>query len=317
MDSLIYSLNVIVPIFIVVAVGYLLRYFLKPDDRSIGILNKLLFYVGLSCLVFCNIYDADLKSLFNPRLIVFCMVFVCIEVLLLFIVVPRLVKERKSVGAIIQAAFRSNFLLLGYPLAINMYGQAGAQPVALMLPFIIFIYNIFAVLCLIVFSESKKKFTLKDFWALMKGIFTNPLVVASILAVIAKLITLTIPYTIYKPVADMAGMASPLALLLLGMQLDFKHMSGNLRLSLPTAVVRLVIVPTAAVVAAVFLGFRGNELGAVFTIFASATAVSSYIMAYTYGSDYKLAGELVILTTILCPVTLFLGIFILKLFVLI
>jgi len=312
MDSLIYSLNVIVPIFVVVAVGYYLRYFLKPDDRFIGTLNKLLFYVGLSCLVFCNIYDADLKSVFNLRLIGFCLVFVCIEVLLLFIIVPRLVKERKSVGAIIQASFRSNFLLLGYPLAINMFGPVGAQPVALMLPFIIFIYNIFAVLCLTVFSEAKKKLTLTDFLRVLKEIFTNPLVVASILAVIVKLMTFTIPYTIYKPVSDMALIASPLALLLLGMQLDFKHMAGNLRLSLPTAVVRLLIVPILAVSAAVWFGFCGNELGAIFVLFASATAVSSYIMAYTLGSDYKLAGELVILTTLLCPFTLFIGIFVLK-----
>lgn len=317
MDSLIYSLNVIVPIFIVVGVGYFLRSFLKPDERFIGTLNKLLFYVGLSCLVFCNTYEADLKSFFNLRLIGFCLAFVCLEVLLLFVIVPRLVKNRKSAGAIIQASFRSNFLLLGYPLAISMFGIEGAQPVALMLPFIIFIYNIFAVLCLTVFSETPKGFTLKQLIKVIREIFTNPLVVASILAVIAKLMTFAIPYTIYKPVADMAGMASPLALLLLGMQLDFKHLTGNLRLSLPTAVVRLVIVPVFAVAAAVWLGFRGSELGAVFVIFASATAVSSYIMAYTLGSDYKLAGELVILTTILCPFTLFIGIFILKMLVLI
>jgi predicted permease len=45
---------------------------------------------------------------------------------------------------------------------------------------------------------------------------------------------------------------------------------------------------------------------------AAPVAVSSYIMAKDMNSDHVLAGQLVVLTTVLCGFTLFAGIYLLR-----
>lgn len=63
---------------------------------------------------------------------------------------------------------------------------------------------------------------------------------------------------------------------------------------------------------AILLGFRGPKLGALYILFAAPTSVTSYIMARDMKSDHILSGQLVILTTLLCGFTLFIGIYLLR-----
>ena len=70
--------------------------------------------------------------------------------------------------------------------------------------------------------------------------------------------------------------------------------------------------PTVMVTAAALLGFRGVALGIILVLFGAPTAVSSYIMAKNMDSDYELAGQILLLTTMMCLFTIFIGIFVLK-----
>ena len=80
---------------------------------------------------------------------------------------------------------------------------------------------------------------------------------------------------------------------------------GNLRLAGLATALRLVLVPAAFVAMGVWLGFRGEELGAILIVFCAPTAISSYVMAQNMGSDDELAGQLVLTTTLFSSVTIF------------
>ena len=73
-----------------------------------------------------------------------------------------------------------------------------------------------------------------------------------------------------------------------------------------------MVVPGITVLAAIAFGYRGVELGSVFIIFGGPAAVSSYIMAKEMKSDYQLASQILLISTLMSLFTLFLGIFILK-----
>ena len=76
--------------------------------------------------------------------------------------------------------------------------------------------------------------------------------------------------------------------------------------------VKTAVSPAVFIIPAILLGFRNEALTVIFVLFAAPTAVSSYIMAKNMRSDADLAGQILALTTVICPVTIFAGSFILK-----
>lgn len=73
-----------------------------------------------------------------------------------------------------------------------------------------------------------------------------------------------------------------------------------------------LVLPAAALSLAVWVGFRGGELGAVFILFMAPSAVSSYIMAKNMRSDSQLAAQILMGTTFVSPFTMCLGIYLLR-----
>ena len=68
---------------------------------------------------------------------------------------------------------------------------------------------------------------------------------------------------------------------------------------------RLVLVPGIFLTIGALLGFRGVEFAGLIGVFASSTAVASFTMAQQMGGDAELAGDIVVVTSALCPFTIF------------
>jgi predicted permease len=313
LDNLIFSFNVIMPIFLVIALGYFIKEIGLIDDRFINTAVKFNFRVGLATLLFENIYLSKLTSIINIKLMLF--VFLCISgsVFLLWIIVPLFIKDKKRASAMIHTIYRGNFVLLGVPMGMYMLGKSHMGPISILLPIAIPTYNFFAVLVLAAFDErgdksslgSKIKYTLLE-------IVENPLIIASFLGIIFQLFSIKLPLFLERTVSDVASLGTPLALITLGAQLEFKSVRENLKYSLIATAGRLVVIPFIVVTLAFLLGFRKYDLGAVFILFSAPSAVSCYIMAKEMNSDYKLTGDVVILTTFFSMFTIFIGIFLLK-----
>lgn len=313
LDNLIFSFNVIMPIFIVIALGYFIKEVGLIDDRFINTAVKFNFRVGLSTLLFENIYVSKLSDIANTKLMIF--VFLCIfgSVLVLWLIVPLFIKDRKRASAVIHTIYRSNFVLLGVPMGMYMLGKSHMGPISLLLPIVIPTYNFFAVLVLAAFDErgdksgirSKIKYTLV-------GIVKNPLIIASFLGIVFQLFSIKLPLFMERAVSDVASLGTPLALITLGAQLEFKSVKENLKYSITASVGRLIVVPCIVVTLAFLMGFRKYDLGAIFILFSSPSAISCYVMAEEMNSDYKLTGDVVILTTFFSMFTIFIGIYLLK-----
>jgi predicted permease len=108
----------------------------------------------------------------------------------------------------------------------------------------------------------------------------------------------------------MAKAASPLMLFLLGASFRFSSMKGQVRELIAVCVGRLIVIPAIFLTLAALLGFRGLDFVGLLCVFASCTAVSSFSMAQQMGGDADLAGNIVVMTSLLCSVTLFLWSFV-------
>ncbi len=313
MALFLYSFNTVVPLILVVAVGFFLKKLRMVDDAFISKANKVCFQVAFPLQLFHNIYAADFDAEFRPQLVLFTLLGVLATAILLCLIAPRFLKNRPTCGAWIQGVFRSNFLLLGLPLAINLFGADHVASISMLLPFVIMEFNFLAVVILTLFREPEqgKRQKLRVGRVLL-DVVKNPLIIASFIGMLFSIFQIPLPLFLGRAVEDLGKIATPFALLLLGGQFDWKRLRGNLRLASLATVLRLVLVPAVFVSLGVWLGFRGEELGAILIVFCAPTAISSYVMAQNMGSDDELAGQLVLTTTLFSSVTIFLWVTVLR-----
>ncbi len=312
MENFILCANIIFPIFAMVGLGYLLRVRGITNDNFIEVGTHILFYVMLPCSLFMNLYGSDFTAVFNPRLVLFVVVTHVAAVLLLSLIMPRFFHDRSQCGIVIQGAFRGNVILLGLPLAANMYGAAGMGPTSLVMAYSIPLYNILGVAVLSIFSadESDRKI---HWGEILLKILKNPLVVGTLVAVPFALFRIPLPEVVTDTISDIGGVASAFGLILLGAQIRFPSMRRN-RLPIAVAVViKLILFPVAVLALAVALGcFSAAELGAIFILVSAPMSISSFIMASSMGPDGELAGQMVFVSTVFSLFTLLGGLYLMK-----
>lgn len=309
MENLIISLNVVLPLFFSIALGYILKRFGMYDGATLKTLNKLVFKVFLPVYLFYSIYSADLSVAFNPKVMIFSVVGIFAWFLLLMLLVPLFEKNNAKRGVMVQAMFRSNFVLFGLPVAISLCGEDKIGITSLLMGVVVPIYNVLAVVTLEVFRGGKPSVR-----KILKGIATNPLIIASLLGVGFYLLKIELPYAVEKTVVDFGKIATPLALMALGGEFRFSKVKGDLRQLMVSVAGKLIICPLFMVTAGILLGFRNEILVPILLMSGAPTAVSSYTMAQQMGGDGELAGEIVVFTTGISILTIFIWVFVLKQF---
>jgi predicted permease len=175
-----------------------------------------------------------------------------------------------------------------------------------MVAVVIPVFNILAVVALERFRGGNNK---PDIFKLLKGVITNPLIIGCIIGIIFFILKIKLPYVAEKSVKDVASIATPLSIIVLGSEFEFADMKGNLRDNAVVVLARLIIVPLIIIPVAVCCGFSGEALACLLVIFASPIAVSSFAMAQHMEGDETLAVQVIAISSALCIVTLFLWIF--------
>ena len=307
MQNLVLSFNIIFPLFLLMVLGYFLKAVGMLDKTTLKKMNSIIFKAFLPCLIFYNVYTSEISDMFDKRLIIFSVASVVISFLVLIAVIPLIEKDNKKRGVIIQGIFRSNFVIFGIPLSMALYGDGIVGSAAVLIAIVVPVFNFLAVLSLEIFRGGRP-----DMVKILKGIVTNPLILSSLIGLLAMAVGLKLHSTLEKAIGDVSKITTPLALIVLGGSLDFGKIGGNAKQLAVSVIGRLVIVPCVFLPAAVYFGFRNAELAILLSLFASPTAVSSFTMAQQMGGDDELAGQIVVFNTTLCVITVFLWIFILK-----
>ena len=303
--DLIFSANVVVPIFLLIILGYFLTRIKLWDEHFLKVANQVCFKCLLPVLLFYNVATANIYEVFNLELIIYSCLCACLLCGVLFFIVPLFIKDKKRRGVMIQGTFRSNFLLFGVPLGLSIGGNEGAVLAAVVAAFYVPVINMLSVISLYVFSDSDKK----NLKSALLGIVKNPLIIGGVTGLIFSLIRNSIgfelPTMIDTTLSNIKSAATPLAFLILGGDLKFGNLFKNIKYSAMSVLGKVVLIPSVMLVLSSLLGFDKLEMAILIAIFATPNAVSSYAMARNYEADYELAGEIITLGTILSIFTMF------------
>ncbi|MBQ6613955.1 MAG: AEC family transporter [Clostridia bacterium] len=305
LNDLLFSANVVVPIFLLIMLGYVLTRIKLWDENFLKIANNLCFKCLLPVLLFHNVASANIFEVFNGKLILYaslCAIALCG---LLFLIVPIFVKDNKRRGVMIQGTFRSNFLLFGIPLGLSIGGDKGAVLAAVVASFYVPTINMLSVISLYAFSDAKGK----NIKSALLGILKNPLIIGGvsglIFSFIRNYIGFEIPTMLDSTLGNIKSIATPFAFLILGGDLKFGSMLRNVKFSIFSVLGKVVIIPALMLSLSALLGFDKLEMAILIAVFATPNAVSSYAMARNYEADHELAGEIVTLGTLLSIFTIF------------
>ena len=307
MENLILSFNVVLPLFLCILLGYFLRRIHMVDTPSLNTMNKLCFKVFLPIYLFNNIATTNLSAAFNAKLLAVAVCGLVGQFFLLMLLIPRVEKENSRRGVLIQAIFRSNFALFGLPVALSLCGTENIGPTSLLVGLTVPVFNILAVVTLESFRGGKPSVK-----KMLKGIATNPLIIASLIGIVFNLLEITLPSAVQKSVNDLGGMATPLSLVALGGSFTVSKVK-EYRKQLTIGVLgRLVLSPLLMVSIGILMGFRNENLIPLLIMSGAPTAVSSFPMAQQMDGDGELAAGLVVFTSALAIFTMFVWIFVLK-----
>ena len=310
MNNFLFSVNVVAPLFVLMATGYLARKIKFVSEPFLADLNKFVFKFCLPLMLFSDIWGSYKGDFSNTRLIFTSIIGTLIVIAISFFIVPLFIKKKGQRGSMIQGIYRSNFIIYGLPLATGMYGQESVITISMLMVIMIPLYNVAAVIILSTYSETgKHKITVKS---IVKDVVTNPLILGCTFGLLAGICQLKLPEFIHSPLNMFAAISTPLALFVMGGEFRFSRLGGDIMKVISATIARLVIVPLIAIVIFVMMGFRNVELSVLLCIFATPTAMASYIMSKNMGCDGQLSAQIVVLTTACSCFTIFLFIFVLK-----
>lgn len=312
MNNIFMALNVVFPTFFMMSVGVIVRKVKMVDDLSLVVMNRIVFRVFMSLLLFLNIYLTDIKELFNPsnlKLIILTTFSIFFMFFLAYFLYNIMTKDRDKLGVLIQATYRSNLILFGIPLILSIYDESKLGIVLLIITPIVPLLNIMGVILLEKY-QSKERSYKKLFVSILK----NPLIIAFILGLICLIFKIKIPKIILDTMITMSKVATPLAFVVLGATLKFENMLNNVKLIAVTNFMKLIIFPFITLTIALYLGFRNEYIVALLGVTASPTSVTSFNTVKEIGGDNKLAAEIVASSSVISILTLFFWVYFLKIF---
>lgn len=297
------ALGAVVPIFVLIGIGLIVRHAKLLTDIELKHMNRMVFKVFFFCMLFSNIYRADFADAYDPALMVFG--FLSISLLFVFSTIFAIFfdHDNRRRGAMAQAIARSNFVILGIPIVVNIFGDDGAIYPSMMIAVIIPIYNVASVLILETFRGHG--FSLLP---IITRIAKNPMIDGMIAGALCRLLPFPIPDPILKPLMQVGAATTPIALIILGASFT---MGGEAkapaeRRDLAACIIgRLLVAPAIILTMAGLLGFRGAEFVTLIAITTTPCAVASFTMAQQMDSDAVLAGNAVVISSALSCFTMF------------
>ena len=311
MENFIYSINVTMPIFLVMVIGYILKQIGMLNDNFVTVANKFNFKVTLPFMLFKDIAGADIKAVFDIKYVLFCAIVSTICFWVVWGTAKLLVRDKTIRGAFVQSSFRGSAAVMGLAFIQNIYGSSAMGP--LMIVSAVPLYNIFSVIVLTFEANDStgidKKAKIRQAGI---NICKNPIILSILAGLIVGLLGIQFPTLVNKTVSNVAQMATPLALITIGAGFEGRKALAKIAPTMAASMIKLVLQPLVFLPVAAWMGFSGEKMIAILIMLASPTTPSCYIMAKSMNNDEVLTASVIVTTTLMAAFTLTGWIFLLK-----
>jgi len=308
LENLFFIAKVVLPVFLLVIVGVALKLIKIVDEPFIKVSSQFVYRVSLPVLIFMKLHDVNIDRTFDSKMIAI-IIFGTILIFLMGYLLAKLFKmEPQNEGVFVQGAFRSNYAIVGLAIILRMFGADALAKASFLLLFALPLYNLFGIMALVIPFSKSRKLNLKSTF---KEITTNPLLIAVSIAILYSFLNWGLHSTIEITGNYIAQTALPLALIAIGAGLDMKSIREASVLAFGSSILKIIVSPLLIFFIAFSWGITGTDLGILLIIFGSPTAIASFVLAAGLNGNIKLAGNIIIISTLGSIVTIISGLFLL------
>ena len=307
MNGFYLACSAVIPLLVYMVIGVLIRTSGLFSRENFRALNRINFRVLIALSLFFSIYNADPGESIRPALFAFLFFGLIISGITAWFAVGPFIEDIRERATVVQGIYRCNYVLYGSVVAGALCGASGLALAGAASMIVVTTINAMSVILFELCRGGKicpGKLVLR--------VFSNPLVIAAILAILFGIMGIRIPELLYKPLYNLGQAATPIAMVTLGGILSFGKIKNDLREIELAVLGKLIIVPLVWILFGILFGFRQEELVVILVAFGCPTAVASAPMAQEMGGNGDLAGEIVAATSVLSLFTMFLIILVLS-----
>jgi malonate transporter len=311
LDNILFTANIVAPVFLIIAVGYFAKRIKIINEVFVDVTAKFVFQISLPVFIFLKISVLDLSQVFEFKQIIYIYLGTIVTYFLIWFSTIHFINNPKDKSAFIQGAFRGNYAIVGLALISNLFGHDALGKATIILAFLLPLYNVLAVIVLTIPLKTEEKSIIKSAFY---DILLNPLILAVLFALPFSFFKIKLPEMFITTGGFLSDLALPLALVGIGGSINTENLKRASNLAFTSSIIKIVLIPIILTFGAYLLGYKDIDLGIMFILFACPTAIASFIMADVMGANSKLAGNIIMITTLGSVFTISLGILILKSF---
>ena len=296
-------LAALLPVFLLIIMGFLLRRWLIAEDAHWLGLERLLYYVMFPALLIGTLARADLTKV--PVLAVGGTMFAAVLLVagLCLAVKPALARWLGSDGPAFTSLFQGatrwqTFVAL--PVAGNLFGDLGLALASVAMVAMTPVLNVLCVWVLVRYASPNNP----DWRTILLAIVRNPLIWACVIGAALNPVATAIPQPVHTVIDALGRSSLALGLLIVGAGLRIEEMTRLKPLTLPTCLLKLVVMPALALGMAFGCGLSGANLAVIACCTAVPAASNSYVLARQLGGDAPLMAQILTVETALAAVTM-------------
>jgi len=283
----------ILPIFVIAAVGFLLE---RRLSGSVKNLSAIAFNALSPCLIFNQLVTSRLSGSAVGRMALYCILLTFAMGLAARLCALPLGLDRRSLSSFLVVVMFSNSGNYALPLILFAFG-----PEALSHASVYFVTSAILVYTVGVFIAASSGLSLRRALA---GILRVPALYALAAAGAIAVLHINPPLTLMRPIGMLSDAALPTMLLILGMQLK-RAVAPNRPIVVGAAVaLSLFVAPIIGIGLTVLLGLSGAARDAAIVLASMPAAVVTTVLALEFDLDSSFVTSVVLVSTLMSPLTL-------------
>ncbi|PNK60776.1 AEC family transporter [Psychrobacter sp. FDAARGOS_221] len=292
-------INITVPIFIIIALGYLsVRTRIIDPSHSKG-MGTLVLYIALPALMFNAIAQMPFQEVISPR---YLLIYAIGSVLafVIGVILTKGVWRQDNVSAALNstALAYANSAFIGFA---ALSAVIGATKAATYLSMVVLIESFIMLPMLFIMagmSADGSQSWGQLFRRIAKNLSRNPLIIAIIVSVSFSVFSIPVPQVAAKTAEMLSGVAAPVALFVIGMSLYGLELKGDLPKITTIGLGKLIVHPLMMLLAIMLIPSASIEHKYVAMLFASAPTFSTIAIIGQYYGLVDRVSAIVIISTV-------------------
>lgn len=287
------ALLVVLPVFGLIALGYLARWTKLLRETTGEGLSDFVFVLAVPCLLFRTLATADVPQTQPWGYWIAYFTGLAIVWALAMLIASR-VFARKGPELVVSgfAAAQSNTVFVGVPMILKAYGDAGAVPLGLLLAIHLPVTMTVATLLAEGRSASPAM--------MIRRLFTHPIIIGIILGMLARPVVGQLPAPFWTLIDLIAAAAVPCALISLGISMRRYGLESGLGLPVALSALKLGLHPLIVYLLATKVFDMPPHWSGVAVLFAACPCgINAYLFAERYRQGVADASSAITLSTLI------------------